>query len=70
MNRFLKKKNKCLPVTASARRVKPFREQAPNTKPLTQIKRLLAAGDDKEVAAGTKASNGSGSIHTAQRTNQ
>ncbi len=46
-----KEKNKCLSVTASAQRVRPFRERAPGTKPLTQIKPLLVA----EI----KASNGS-----------
>jgi len=51
-----KEKHKCLPVTGSAQRVKPFRERAPGTKPLTQIKRLLVAKDDKEVATGTEAS--------------
>jgi two-component system C4-dicarboxylate transport response regulator DctD len=63
------KTNPCQ-VTPALSAVKPCREQAPETKPLTQIKRLLAAEDDQEVAAGTKASNGSGpsaSIHTAQR---
>jgi PAS domain S-box-containing protein len=67
-----KEKNKCLPVTASAQRVKPFRERAPGAKIFTQVKQLLVAEDDKEVAAGIKASNGSGhpaSIRTAQRRN-
>jgi DNA-binding NtrC family response regulator len=68
---LLPQKNKCLPANAGARRVKPIREQASGTKIFTQIKRLLTAEDNK-VAAGIKASNGSGhptSIRTAQRKN-
>jgi CheY-like chemotaxis protein len=52
-------KNKHLPVTASPQRVRPFRERAPGAKIFTQIKQLLIAEDDKEVAAEIKASNGS-----------
>jgi hypothetical protein len=57
----------------SAQHVKPFRERVPDTKRLTQIKRLLVAEDDKQVTAGTKAANSFGhpaSIHTAQRRNK
>jgi hypothetical protein len=57
----------------SAQRVKPSRERAPGAKRVTQIKRMLVAEDDKQVAAGTKAANGFGhpaSIHTAQRRNK
>jgi PAS domain S-box-containing protein len=66
-------KNYYLPVTASAERVKPFRERAPGAKIFTQLKRLLVAENDKEVAAGIKASNGSGhaaSIAPLKRRNQ
>jgi PAS domain S-box-containing protein len=54
-----KEKNKCLPITARTECVKPFRRRAPGAKIFTQIKPLLIAEGDKEIAAGIKASNGS-----------
>jgi hypothetical protein len=53
-----KQKTNACQLTPALSAVKPFREQAPETKPLTQIKQLLAAG--------INASNGSG--HPLQST--